>query len=79
MNKDPVLKTGIIGVVLTGLCCFTPLLVLTFSALGVSAWLGFADYVLLPALGIFSALTVYALLKRKRANGPSVNEETKAG
>jgi len=65
MNKT-LLKTGIIGTVLAALCCFTPALVLLFGALGLSAWVGHLDAVLLPALGIFVALTIFALLKKEK-------------
>ncbi len=43
-----------------------PLLVVVFAALGLSALNGVLDYVLLPALAFFIALTVYALWKSKR-------------
>ncbi len=52
--------TGAGGTIVTALCCFTPLLVVLFGAVGVSAWLGWIDYVLFPALGFFVLLTVYA-------------------
>jgi len=63
---DPLLKIGIVGSVLTGLCCFTPLLGLVFGAIGLTGLLGYADSVLLPALAVFLAITVYALWKRTR-------------
>ena len=37
------------------------------GALGLSAWVGGLDYVLLPALAIFLGLTVYGLWRRNRA------------
>ena len=39
---------------------------LSIVALGLSAWLGWLDYVLLPALAFFVALTVYAVWRRQR-------------
>ena len=36
-------------------------LVIVFGVLGVSAWLGWIDYVLFPALALFLAFTSYAL------------------
>jgi len=36
------------------------------GAVGLSAWLGWLDYVLLPALAFFVALTVYAVWRRQR-------------
>ena len=69
MTDNRLLGTGIIGSVVTALCCFTPVLVILLSGLGVSAWLGWLDFVLLPALGGFVLLTVYALIRRRRESG----------
>ncbi|CTQ47668.1 Membrane transport protein MerF [Roseibium aggregatum] len=60
------IATGITGTVIAALCCFTPMLVMLFGAVGLSAWLGWLDYVLLPALAFFAALTVYAVWRRQR-------------
>jgi hypothetical protein len=37
------------GTVIVALCCFTPVLVITLSAIGLGAVVGYLDYVLLPA------------------------------
>ena len=66
MNDRKLLTTGIIGTVIAALCCFTPLLVVLLGAVGLSAWLGWLDYVLLPALGVFVIITVYAVVRRVR-------------
>lgn len=60
------IATGIVGTVIAALCCFTPILVVLLGAVGLSAWLGWLDYVLLPALVFFVALTVYAVWRRQR-------------
>ncbi|MHA1127317.1 MAG: mercury resistance system transport protein MerF [Alphaproteobacteria bacterium] len=67
MNRKNLLKVGIVGTITAALCCFTPVLVILFGAVGLSALVGYLDYVLFPALGIFVLLTVYALW-RKRGN-----------
>lgn len=67
MDNNRLLKTGIIGSVIVALCCFTPVLVLLLGALGLSAALGWLDFVLLPTLAVFLAITGYALWKRNRA------------
>ncbi len=61
MKDNRLLGTGVIGTVISALCCFTPLLVVLLGALGVSTWLGWLDYVLFPAMAAFMGLTVYAL------------------
>ncbi len=65
MNKK-LFTTGLIGTVIAALCCFTPMLVLLLGAVGLSAMVGWLDYVLLPALGIFVAITVYALIAKNK-------------
>ena len=63
---DRLLKIGIIGSVVAAVCCFTPLLVVLLGAIGLSGVIGNLDYVLLPALVIFLAITGYALWTRKQ-------------
>ncbi len=58
------MKTGIIGTVVAALCCFTPVLVVLFGAVGLSAWLGWIDYVLFPALFASMGLLAHALYLR---------------
>ena len=58
------MKTGIIGAVVAALCCFTPVLVVLFGAIGLSAWLGWIDYVLFPALFASMGLVAHALYLR---------------
>lgn len=60
------LATGVVGSVVVALCCFTPILVALLGVVGLSAWLGWLDYVLLPALAFFVGLTVYALWRRRQ-------------
>jgi mercuric ion transport protein len=67
MNKS-LLKTGVIGSVIAALCCFTPILVILFGVLGLSALVGYLDYVLFPLLGIFLIVIVVALVTN-RENG----------
>ena len=65
VKNQTLLKTGIIGSVVAALCCFTPILVILFGAIGLSSVVGYLDRVLLPILFIFVAITVYALWKKK--------------
>lgn len=66
MTNSKLLKIGITGSIIAAICCFTPFLVVLLGALGLSAWLGWLDIVLLPALVIFLAITGYALWKRSK-------------
>ncbi len=64
--KDRLLATGIVGTVIAALCCFTPILGAVLGAVGISAALGWLDFVLLPALAAFAGLTIYAVVRRRR-------------
>jgi len=66
LKDDKLLKVGVIGTVIAALCCFTPILVVLVGIVGLSAIIGYLDFVLFPALGVFILITVYALIRRKR-------------
>jgi len=66
MSNKKLLTIGIIGTIVAALCCFTPLLVILLGAVGLSAVVSYLDVLLLPALGIFLAITVYALWRQKK-------------
>ena len=65
MDNRTLLKTGIVGSVLAALCCATPVLVILLGVVGLSAWVGWLDYVLIPALVVFIGITAYALHRRR--------------
>lgn len=67
MNNDRLLRYGLIGTVVAAICCFTPILVLLLGVIGFSAAIGWLDYVLFPALGMFIGITIYAFWKRRSA------------
>jgi mercuric ion transport protein len=65
MKDQALLRTGICGSAVAALCCGTPILAIVLGAFGVSAWLAWAEYVVLSALIAFLALTGYALLRMR--------------
>ena len=67
MDNQTLLKTGVAGTVVAALCCATPILVILFGVLGLSAWVGWLDYVLIPALVVFIGITIYASHRRRVA------------
>ncbi len=73
MKNRTLLRTGIIGSAVTALCCFTPVLVVLFGAIGLSAIVGYLDYVLLPAFAVFVGIMIYAFVRR---HGEGAAEET---
>ncbi len=66
MNDKTLLGIGIGGTVVAALCCFTPILVVLLGFVGLSAALGWLDYVLFPALAFFVGLTIYAVYRRQK-------------
>ena len=60
------LSVGIVGTIVAALCCFTPVLVVLFGVIGLSAFTGYLDHILFPALGLFIVLTLYAVWRRRR-------------
>ena len=66
MSDRSLLGVGIGGTIIAALCCFTPILVVLFGLVGLSALVGYLDVVLIPALVFFIALTIYALWLRSR-------------
>ena len=67
MSDRRLLGTGIVGTVVAAVCCFTPVLVLALGAVGLSAWLGWLDAVLIPLLAAFIGLTAYGLVRVRRS------------
>lgn len=75
MNDKTIFKTGVIGTGIAAVCCFTPFLVVVLGAVGLSAWLAWLDYVLLPALGVFIVIAAYGFY-RLRSRAGATSEET---
>jgi mercuric ion transport protein len=68
LSDRRLIATGAIGAVLAALCCATPLLAVLFGALGLTAWLAKADYIVIPALLICLALLGPGLYRRRGSN-----------
>jgi mercuric ion transport protein len=64
-----ILRVGIGGSIVAALCCFTPILAVALGAIGLSAWLGWADYVLFPALALFLGLAGYGFYRVRQHSG----------
>ena len=59
MWRDRWWAFGVIGAVLACLSCLTPFAVVALGAIGLSAWAGHLDIVVLPVLAAFVALMIY--------------------
>ena len=62
MSGRRLFGVGVFGSIVAALCC-TPLLAIVLGALGLSAWLAWSDYVVLPALLVFLAIAVYGFTR----------------
>ncbi len=78
MQRKSLLKFGIAGTIALAICCFTPALVVLLGVVGLSAWLGWLDAVLIPLLIVFVAITVFAAMGMVSAarHGKSDDEST---
>lgn len=62
-RTNRLLKVGIIGTVITALCCFTPVLLVLFGVLGLAGIVGRLDHVPFPLLGVFILLLVVGTVR----------------
>ena len=71
MKNNRLLGVGIAGSILAAVCCFTPLLVIALTSVGLAAWAssGWLDFVLLGSLAFFILLTGFALVRRMHSTG----------
>ena len=69
MRDRILITTGAIGAVVAAICCVTLVLVIMFGAVGLTAWLAKADYVLISALILCLALIAFGLYRRRLHHG----------
>jgi mercuric ion transport protein len=67
MNEQKLMRFGIAGTIVAIICCFTPILVIVFGAIGLSAYVAKLDFILLPALGFCIGILVYATWLRQKS------------
>ena len=67
-KPNALFRASIIGTVLVALCCFTPILVNLLGVVGLSALTSYLDYALLPSLGAFTSLTIYAVRRIQKVD-----------
>lgn len=59
--------TALVGTGVVALCCFTPVLVVLLTAVGLSALTPYLDVLLVPGLVVFIGLSVISYRKWKKA------------
>jgi mercuric ion transport protein len=65
MNDRSLIATGAIGALLAAICCATPVLAVLLGAIGLTAWVAKADYVLIPLLLLCLALLALGLCRKR--------------
>jgi len=65
MRDHTLITTSVVGAVAAAVCCVTPILAIAFGAVGLTAWLAKADYVLIPTLILFLGLTGFGLYRKR--------------
>ena len=69
MSPRHLFRIGAIGAVLSALCCFTPLAVISLTALGMGAAVSYLDRVLWPLMAAFLVVMVLAWLRMRPVHG----------
>jgi mercuric ion transport protein len=64
MRDRALITAGAVGAVLAAVCWATPLLAVLLGAVGLTAWLAKADYVVIPALARCFGLIAFGLYRR---------------
>jgi mercuric ion transport protein len=65
MNDRSLIATGGIAAVLAAICCATPILAILFGAIGLTAWVAHADYIVVAVLLLGIALVGLGLYRRQ--------------
>jgi mercuric ion transport protein len=67
MWRDRWFAVAVLGTIMSCLACLTPVAVLALGAVGLGAWTGRLDTVLVLLLVVFAALAAYRYLFARRA------------
>jgi len=65
MRDRSFITAGVVGSLVAAVCCATPLLAIVFGALGLTAWLAKADYVLILVLILSLGLIGFGLYREQ--------------
>lgn len=65
---------SLVGTILVAVCCFTPLLVITLGTIGLSAFIPYLDFILLPALAVLLIITIVSFIKWRKKTRLTIDE-----
>jgi mercuric ion transport protein len=74
MTDRSLIATGGVAAVLAAICCATPLLAVMLRAIGLTAWIAKADYVVLRVLLLGVVLVRFGLHRRQSATACAAKE-----
>lgn len=77
MRSQRLFKAGACGAGVAAICCFTPFLVVVLPAIGLGAWLAWADYVLWPSLAIALLVMGYGWWATRRSQRARCSQDGK--
>jgi mercuric ion transport protein len=69
VSSNKLIWTGVAGSAIAAICCFTPALVVALGGIGLSAWLAWADKLVLPAAVAFIAIGALGLYHLRQGSG----------
>ncbi len=69
MEDRTLLRVSLVSGGIAVLCCATPLLPIVLGTIGLSAWLVWADYLVISAVLLFLGLVAYVLVRRRGGSG----------
>ncbi|MFQ5847943.1 MAG: mercury resistance system transport protein MerF [Candidatus Methylomirabilales bacterium] len=69
MQKQPLVKTGLWGTIVTAVCCFTPVLPWVLGLVGLTLLVPYLDYVLFPLLSLFLGMALLGWLRYRTRPG----------
>lgn len=79
LQHRALIGVGASGATVAAICCATPALAVVLPLIGLGAWLGVADYVLIPLLLGSLALIGLGLHRRRTATSACCETETSKG
>jgi uncharacterized membrane protein SpoIIM required for sporulation len=65
-NSKTIFLSSLGATIVVALCCFTLILVIALTSIGLGLWIGYLDYILLPLLGVLIGLTIWSYSKYRK-------------
>jgi len=76
MNDRSLIATGGIAAILAAICCATPILAILLGAIGLTAWIARADYLVMPVLVLGVALVGAGFYRRQSSTACATKDRS---